>query len=56
MYLLNTVIGIFISVTRAVVLHGAQLIKEAFNHPNIAGRPVWEAARLFLSNGNGIGG
>jgi len=35
---------------RAVVLHGAELIKEAFNHPSFAGRPPKEAG-IFISGG-----
>jgi len=31
------------------VLHGAKLIKEAFNHPSIVGRPEFEASGVFLS-------
>jgi len=33
------------------VLHGAKLIKEAYNHPAFAGRPNMEAAAMFLSGG-----
>jgi len=35
---------------RAVILHGVSLIKEAFNHPGIVGRPVKEAG-MFLGGG-----